>query len=393
MSNRCTNITLMYAGGMADLISNCVYFIDKEQAVTRLTNTLQLKHLGNLEGLNVIVSSSTLELTVEEFNNTNNNKKYVSIQKVFGADHSDKPITTKEKEIREMVTSKLYARAKTYFKYEDSYFTPELMSKTERLMDQVGAENFYRSFAELTNNNKAKSYSNILAYVEAMPTLSEKANSLANQYNKQNNKTAILAELNVTAHQPLGYKIQIDYALNDAIADHAYARWLERIDGVVDRDLVEKAILSAMSAGRSNNIKSYKEDFEEKCSRLGIDQNRGKNIRQKISELLSNSELKFSARSANTESSTVDRFNASLTVGNQLLEFTLFPYQIKKRENQEPVLMVKVLSVLDRNHNATLEDTFTVGSVTASGSTINFTKTDARSWNRAAEKSLADLLK
>jgi hypothetical protein len=393
MSKRCTNITVMYAGGMADLISSYVYYLNNDKIVTRLTNTLELNYLVDKNNIEVIISSEPLELNEETFNKTAKNKKYIPLPKITGGDHSDRPITIKEKEIRAQILERVVKRSKEFFKLSEVDIPYHLIERTSDLMDKVGSEVFYREFSEIINNGRAKNFSNIIAYISELPSLEEEAIKLANLYSKSNSTTKIIRNIGVRPGELVKFKMEVDWAINDSIADHAYVRWLERLEGRIDAELVDKAIIYTMSRGRGNSNNIFKESFDTKCESLGINRGLGLEIREKITELLSDPGVVFSQRKSNTDSSTVDRFNAQIQMGEKLVEFTLFPYKIIDQKSGTPRLMVKILSVLDRNHGITNEDAFKVKEVEVYGTKISLERDKSKDWNKAAESSIAERLR
>lgn len=400
MSTRCTKITLMYAGGMVDIRSNYVYYVDRSaNKVSRVTNTLEFRHTTTEAEFDIIISPTPLEITVAEFEESSKGKKSVNRLRVTGTEHVDKPLTAKEKAIRKATVDRVLKRASSVFNVEEEFLSSQYKDKINDIMDRIGSEVFYREFSNLVNENRVKNFSNIIAFLNNSESLDSKAIKIANNFAKNNNKSEIIAKMKIVPGEPVTYNLEVDWSKQDSISDHAYVRWLERVEGVLNNDLFNKALVASLvspfvKTGSTSRAAELYDDFFDKCSALGLDRGKGAEIRSSITEHLSNPSLKFSSRRSTTSSSIIDRFNALVEVGEKIYEFTLFPYEIRTLPGGKQSVKVKVLSVLDRNYSKTTGDVLkTEKIILPDGEIPDLIAKNVTHYTKNAEKFVAQVLR
>jgi len=332
---RCTRSTLMYRGGQINLATHVVWVSTPHGAV-RINDALKLSRFDG--EVTILIAPLTDESALAQpsavnFTNppTGWLSRRTSYQRATGSGHMDLPLTPTERAERINQVQKSANRLASSAR--DPKRRAELAAgfayKLTDLFTTHGTDRINDALSDLAST--CDSPQAVMRALRELPSLADLAGAPASVVGPAHppRATAALVALQPVPGNHPAPNITVEFSDPRSIHPHALARWLERVEGRIDPELIDatRSLLTSRSSRAAAQAASEKLDIM--LAERGLNATFLKDVRLKIVEALSDGPRRteprpvFSQRRVHDYGGENDRALLSVSHIGTTLEFTV----------------------------------------------------------------------
>lgn len=367
----------MFRGGQIDLRTHDVW-LKVNGRVVQLRDALELRRLPAGDQTIVVTPSGSTPPVATAFTSDGELqpgylRKVTSAARALGSGHLDTPLGDLEvQQRRKFVDRQINRLAASSGVSNDQRMalTNKFRSTVSDLALTRGTDAVNAAVEAMISSTSVGSVQAAVRKLSELPTLADLAGAQPSFGMARpvgvGEATPALAALAVQAGQPPALPLKVNLAAMTSVSGHAIARWLERVDGVIDDEIVEQTRRSfPQLMGRDT---SPLDVLVKTCKDRGLDANRLDAVRSILATLVSgtgeNAPI-VTSRPVAKFGAENDRFHVDVVYAGRSLELTLRADKVVTLPNGQKHVQVQVTTVLDRAHTMTARDMFVDPNVTA----------------------------